>query len=152
MHCSLLLGLQSSSADMFNLQDFCPVSVLCHSHGLFPSYSNQKGQNYKEKYIYERNKVQIGFLHLVHPQNGTGIGVPYSSFCKLWFPGAFLIHRARMMVFSASYFGCLASQKWYWNSLDRNEAGSSWVIPEWGICRGMWSLREAGSFAALVSL
>lgn len=85
MHCSLLLGLQSSSADKFNWQDFCPVSVLCPpcSRGLFPSYSDKKGQNYKEKYIYDRNKVQMGCLHLILPYNWTGVAVPHSSFCKL---------------------------------------------------------------------
>lgn len=80
------------------------LSCALHIHmAFFPSYSNQKGQNYKEKYTYERNKVQMGFLHLVLPCNWTGIGVPHSSFCKLWFPEAFPIQSGRMMVFSASY-------------------------------------------------
>lgn len=139
MHCSLLLGLQSSSADKFNWQDFCPVSVLCppRSHGLFPSYSNQKGQNYKEKYIYERKKVQMGFLHLILPCSWAGIGVPHSGFCKLGFPGIFPICRARMTLFSASLFWMSCKSKLSWNSLERNEAGSCWVIPEGGICRGI---------------
>lgn len=142
--------LQTSLIGRISVQSLS-CALLVHMAFFLP-IQIKKGQNYKEKYIYDRNKVQIWCLHFILPCNWAGVAVPHSSFCKLWFPGAFPIHRARMMVFSASYSGCLASQERYSSSLGRNEAGSSWVIPEWGICKGMGILREAGNFAALVSL
>lgn len=94
-------------------------ALLVHMAFLFLSYTKEKRQNYKEEYIYDRNKVQMGCLHLTI---AIGLALLCVMVCLINIRTRKLlltviscsvppIHRGRLMVFHASYLGCVTSQK-----------------------------------------
>lgn len=111
-------------------------SVLCPpcSHGLFLSSTKEKRQNYKEEYVYGRNEVQRGSLHLSLHGNRIDFAVPHGAlisrcihklllffqmcrkskvrFKKLgWKRGRFILGNSRMRDLQGN--GGLGSSRWF---------------------------------------